>query len=381
MPTTDDGRSARVLLAGTFERDFARNRVIKSLLERAGHDVRVIQRQLWGRDRYLLVDQSKGRLLLRAIHAYASLVWALFRSPRADLIIVLYPGYFDMPIVQLVAATRRIPILFDPFISLHDTLVGDRALRDPRSLLGRATRLADQVACRAATTVLADTPPHADYLAKLTRTNRSRFRVLWLGAQEDVFHPSLSVVPEPRLVVFHGTFIPLQGLETIVRAAKILGPDGIEFLLIGDGQERQRVDALVRELAPGNVQLTGLLPLRELPARIASATVCLGIFGTTRKASRVVPNKLFECLAMGRPVITADTPAIRAGFADGELKLVPAGDPTALALAVRALVDDAPRREEIASAGHRRFKRDYSEAALSDLLDGYVGELVPKQLR
>jgi glycosyltransferase involved in cell wall biosynthesis len=287
---------------------------------------------------------------------------------------VLYPGYFDMPVVAVIARARRIPVVFDVFISLHDTVVGDRALRPATSLMGRLTRLVDRVACGLADVVLADTPAHADFLAELTGVERRRFRVLWLGAREDVFNPIPAATPEPRLVVFHGTFIPLQGLDTIVRSAKLLEHDDVRVRLIGDGQERTRVDALVRELDVGNLELVGLLPLERIPHEIASASLCLGIFGTTPKAGRVVPNKLFECLAVGRPVVTADTPAVRSAF-DDEVALVPPGDADALAAAVRELLEDEVRLAQLARVGRARFERDYGEAALARMLAGYLTEL------
>jgi glycosyltransferase involved in cell wall biosynthesis len=365
----------RILLAGTFEPDFARNRVLAALLERSGFQVETVQRSLWGPTRYSLLDGPKAVLLLRAVRAYASLLRALLRVPRPDAILVLYPGYFDMPLVGAIAKLRRVPVVFDIFISLHDTVAVDRALRDADSLLGRLTASVDRIACRFANLILADTPTHADYFAKLTRVPRERFRVLWLGAREDVFAPRAGTSPEPRLVTFHGTFIPLQGLETIVRAAKLLEPDGVRVRIIGDGQERPRIEELIEELRPANVELTGVLPVERVPDEIAAASLCLGIFGTTPKAARVVPNKLFECLAMARPVVTADTPAIRSAF-DGEVAVVPAGDPDALAAAIRRLLADEHGLRKLAEAGHERYVRDYSEAALAAQLRRHVDELL-----
>ena len=73
----------------------------------------------------------------------------------------------------------------------------------------------------------------------------------------------------------------------------------------------------------------------------------LGVFGRTAKAKRVVPNKVYQGLAMARPVITADSPAVREFFAPGEhLHTVPAGDPEALADAVVELAEDVPPETE-----------------------------------
>jgi glycosyltransferase involved in cell wall biosynthesis len=367
--------SARVLVAGTFDPEFARNRVLVSLLRREGFDVQIAPHELWGRERPRLVDSSKMRLAGRALRAYPALAGDVVRARRPDVILVPYPGYFDMPLVTGIARARRVPVLFDTFISLYDTIVQDRGLRSPRSVVGRITRAADRIACRLADHVLVDTPAHADYFAEATGTPRDRFRVLWLGAQEDVFHPVAGATPTPNLVVFHGTFVPLQGLDTIVRAAKLLEPNGIRFRIVGDGQERPSVESLLRDLDVGNVELSGRVPLQDVPREIAAASLCLGIFGTSAKAARVVPNKLFECLAVGRPVVTADTPGIRAAFA-GEVAVVPPGDPVELADEIRALLADPSRLAALAAAGHERYRRDYSEAALAGLLAGYIDELV-----
>ena len=370
--------SIRVLVAGTFDPEFARNRVLVSLLRREGLEVRVAQHELWGQKRPSLVDGPKLHLAARALRAYPALLADVVRATRPDLILVPYPGYFDMPLIAGVARARRIPVLFDTFISLYDTIVQDRGLRSPGSAIGRVARAADRVACRLADLVLVDTPAHADYFAAATGVARDRFRVLWLGAQEDVFHPVPGVAPTPKLVVFHGTFVPLQGLPTIVRAAKLLEPDGVVVRVVGDGQERPTVESLVDELDVRNLELPGRVPLAQVPAEIASGSLCLGIFGTTEKAARVIPNKLFECLAVGRPVVTGDTPAVRSAFS-GEVETVPPGDADALAARIRLLLAQPDRLADLAREGHARYERDYSEAALGRLLRGYVEELVGRR--
>ncbi|MDZ7734145.1 MAG: glycosyltransferase [Acidimicrobiia bacterium] len=99
-----------------------------------------------------------------------------------------------------------------------------------------------------------------------------------------------------------------------MRAAAQLRDTGVTIRMIGDGQERAATERIARELdAP--VEFVDPVPEDELADHIRQASVCLGIFGTTAKAARVVPNKVYQCLAAARPVITADTPAVR-----GELR-------------------------------------------------------------
>ena len=362
----------RVALVGTFDPAFARNRTLTRLLAVAGADVESVNVPLWGGRRYDILDRSKARLAFAAAGAYARLVVRTVRLLAArtppDVVLVAYPGHFDMPVVAPLCRLRRVPVVFDIFLSLEDTIVADRRLASGTSLVGRLVRLVDRAACRLARVVLADTEPHADFFAASTGVPRDRFAVLPLGAQEDVFAPQPGAEPEPDVVLFHGTFIGLQGVATIIRAAKLLEPDGVRVRVVGSGQDQPVVDGLMAELRPANVTLTGLVPLDTIPGEIARAALCLGIFGTSGKASRVVPNKLYECLAVGRPVLTGDTPAVRAMFDAGEVAVCPVGDPDALADAVRSLLADPARREAVAAAGHARYRRDYSEAALAERL-------------
>jgi glycosyltransferase involved in cell wall biosynthesis len=364
----------RVLLAGTFEPDVSRNRIIREVLDGLDIAVEDARVALWGTDRFRLVDQSKSKLVFRMLRAYASLLPKLMKARRPDVALVLYPGYFDMLLIKAMARLRKFVVVFDIFISLEDTMIGDRALRSSRSWLSRIARRVDRSACRRADLVLADTLQHADHFSASTAVCRDRFRVLWVGAQ-NVFRPQPEVTPTPRLVLFYGTYIPLQGIETIVRAAKLVEDDGIRFRLVGDGQERPRIERLANELEVRNIEVVGLLPLERLPREIASASLCLGIFGTTPKAGRVIPNKVYECVAMGRPVLTADTPAIRDTF-DGAVATVPPGDHEALAAAIRGLCADPAALEDLGRRGHERYQRDFSHAALGETLVSYLDELL-----
>jgi glycosyltransferase involved in cell wall biosynthesis len=85
----------------------------------------------------------------------------------------------------------------------------------------------------------------------------------------------------------------------------------------------------------------------------------------------VIPNKVYEGLAMGKPVITADTPAIRELATYGELPLVliPAGDAKALAGAIRALLPDEPGRLRLGKEAAQFFKAHLAPKRL-------VGELL-----
>jgi glycosyltransferase involved in cell wall biosynthesis len=362
----------RVVVAGTFAADYSRNQILLGLLRDIGFDVDVIRFDLWGDERPTLLAGRKLPLTRRAIGVYARLAWRVLRTPKPELFVVLYPGHLDVRLVSLIGRMRRIPVVYDHFISLEETVVGDRGLRRESSAIARLLRRIDRGACRAATLVLADTPADAEYFAARAGIDEARVRVVWVGAQ-DVFQRS-DATPERGLVFFHGTYIPLHGIDTIVRAAKLLEGEGIRFRVLGSGQERPAIEQLAQSLDVANVEFVESVPLAELPDQIARGELCLGIFGTTAKALRVVPNKVFEYLAVGRPVVTADTPGIRSAFST-DLAMVEPGNPEALAVAVRRLLADPDELARLAAAGRARFEREYSRPALGRLLARHLTEL------
>ena len=147
--------------------------------------------------------------------------------------------------------------------------------------------------------------------------------------------------------LFVGKLIPLHGLETILAAAR-QAPE-IPFRIVGSGQ----LDALMTDRPP-NVEWVDWVEYEQLPAEYQRAGCALGVFGTSAKAARVIPNKAFQALACGTPLVTADTPAARELLTDGESALlVPPGDADALATAVRRLAADAALAAQLGRGGAR----------------------------
>jgi glycosyltransferase involved in cell wall biosynthesis len=352
----------RVQWVGTFEPEFSRNRRLRRLMHIGGVDVHVIRRDVWGTDRLAVARGGKGAALWRALWAYAGLIPELLRADRPDLYLVSYPGWFDLPVVWLVSRLRGVPILFDPFISLHDTYVVDRSLTRPTSLLARGLKALDRFAVRKADHLLADTGPHLDLFRSLGG-GRTPGHVLPLGADDELFFPR-DQPHEEGLVVFYGTFVPLQGAVTIVDAAARL--EGVaRFVMIGDGQDRGAVERRIAELEVENLELVGLVPPTEVVDWISRCQVALGIFGTSQKANRVVPHKVFECLAVGAPVITRRSDAVEATLTEGEIVTVPAGDSRALASAIADLFEDPVRRRAVAAAGQAAYRSRFHESSLA----------------
>jgi glycosyltransferase involved in cell wall biosynthesis len=302
------------------------------------------------------------RLALNLVRAEARL---LARRPYGfDAFIVGYPGQFDLPAAKL--ASRGRPVVFNPLVSLADTLVGDRGRFRATSLPARALESIDRAAFRAADLVVADTHAQAQFFAALAGLDI--VETCFVGAEERLFRPTWQP-PNDFTALFVGKLIPLQGVETILAAAR-LAPE-IRFRVVGSGQLSQLLAA-----RPSNVDHVPWIEYDRLPQEIQAAGCALGIFGTTPKTQRVIPNKAFQALASAAPLVTADTRAARELLADGESALlVPPGDPAALASAMRALADDDDLSRRIASGGRAVYERHASEAVLGERWRGIIERL------
>jgi len=139
--------------------------------------------------------------------------------------------------------------------------------------------------------------------------------------------------------------------------------------MIGNGQDQ----AAAKRAAAANTSVRWLdwVPAAELPALVAAHDVCLGIFGTSDKALRVVPNKVFQGAAAGCAIITSDTAPQRRVLGDAAV-LVPPGDPAALADALLRLAADRDGLLKLRHAARQlaaqRFTPEQVVAPLTDRL-------------
>jgi glycosyltransferase involved in cell wall biosynthesis len=354
----------RVLYFGTYERDYPRNAQVISCLRAAGADVVERHATVWEQRRQ---KWSLGLgSIFRVAGAETSLV--LGRKGAFDVMIVGYPGHFDMPAARRIARGR--PLVFNPLVSLEDTLVGDRGRYRPGSPGAAVLRQIDRLAFRRADLVVADTVQHARFFAERFDLPRERIEVCLLGAEDRVFRPGWQPAG-PFGVLFVGKLIPLHGVETILEAARLASE--IPFRIVGSGQ----LDGLL-ESRPPNVEWIRWVEYEDLPAELQSAGCALGIFGTSEKAQRVIPNKAYQALACGTPLVTGDTPAARELLAGGrDALLVPVGDPAALAAAIRRLAGDPQLARRLGGAGRATYESAASEHVLGErwhaLLEGLLG--------
>ncbi|AJF61478.1 Glycosyl transferase group 1 [archaeon GW2011_AR15] len=337
---------------------------------------------------YNIKGYSRGRILYKGLQKnnadvdiYLCRKWTKYfdiarRVLRNDYDIIIATGKFVLLVSKLLKAFHRKPIVFDAFISDYDNLVNDRKTVEKNS--GKAWMLwkGDKYACLLSDLVLLDTNNHINYFVEEFGLKRNKFRRVFIGADEEIFYPRKAHKSKEFVVSFHGTFIPLQGIEYIVKAAKILEKEKIKFEIVGAGQTYNEIKELCKKLKIKNIDFLGFKKLETLPGYISRGDVCLGIFGASEKTQRVIPNKAYEIIAMEKPLITGDTPAIKELFSHKKnCYLCNAADERSLADAIMALKKDAGLRKKIASGGNALFEEKCSAVEMGKTLKQYLAGL------
>ena len=351
----DRAVSARMMWLGTYERSYARTRVLMSGLRELGIELVECHRPLWELTRHKAGSFLSPRQMPMTAAGFARAWGSLLREQRrigpVDAIIAGYPAQPDVPFASLCARGRGTPLVVDAMISLADTLSGDRTRVG--TLAEASLEWMDRFSTRHADLLIVDTQAHADYFAQEFGMPPARIGVVPVGAEPDLF-PRAADADAAVRALFYGKFSPMHGLESVLEAARMPGVPPLR--LIGDGQLGGWLDGeLARRPVPG-LEREHWVPYESLGTELASSAICLGIFGTSAKAGRVVPNKVFQAMAVGRAIITADTPAVRDILTDGrDALLIPPGDPAALAEAMRMLAADPELRARLGEAAHQRF--------------------------
>lgn len=280
-----------------------------------------------------------------------------------DIIFLAHGG------VQLAAPLAKIlsrkKIVVDPIVSLYDTMVYDRKKCRRLSLKGVYYYILDWLMVKLADIIILDTDENIKYFAKTFGGKRSKFRRLFIGSENlPCLHEK--VRGDNFMVHFHGYFIPLHGIEYIIRAAKILENENIVFRIIGRGQTYKQSRKLADDLGLSNVTFIDPVPRNDIQKYICGSSIVLGVFGDTDKALRVIPNKVYDALASGRALITADTPAARE-LLEGEKNclLCLVASPEDLAGKILELKNNHELREKISKGGRELFDQKLTPKNIS----------------
>lgn len=329
----------KVCYFGNFDPDYSRNRVVIKGLRENGFEI------------VLCNMRTRGFKLYQGLYRRLKKL-----KGRYDIIIV---GHTDNRwMVPLAKLLTRKPVIWDGFYSLYDSWVLDRRLVPRWHPKAWYYWLLDHLNGALADGVMVDTREHATFFKQKYSVAPRKILKVYVGSDIQRHGPGPILDKGARILVhFHGYYIPLQGVEHIVRAAALLKNRHIDFRFVGSGQEYERVRERADEMDATNISFVDRVPYDELIRLMSEADICLGIFGKTEKAERVIPNKVYEAIAMGKATVSGDTPAIRELFTDRvDILLCKMADPQDLADKIVELAEDGVLRKRIAEGGYLLYK-------------------------
>jgi glycosyltransferase involved in cell wall biosynthesis len=326
----------RVSILGAYDPLYARHAIITAGLEANGVEV----------FHYDIPKHVSSTQRVR--HLFANFP----KAAQMDVVLVPCFNQTTVLFVWTLARIYRVPLIVDYLVGLTDMNEDRQRASAAKMWLYRQLDRMNTKLC----VTLTDTAAHRYEFERILSQKLPEMYVLPVGSREFELLPP---PPQSPLVQYAGTYIPFHGVDTILRAAHLL-PD-VQFELIGKGQTYAENRDLATRLQLQNVRFVeGYFPVKQLLEMQTQSTIMLGVFGASAKTDYVVPNKVYEALALGRPMITAESAAIREFLTPNQhLLTVSPADADALATAIQTLIDNPQQQAELVAAGRHCIEESF----------------------
>ncbi|MCD4706707.1 MAG: glycosyltransferase [Candidatus Sabulitectum sp.] len=285
---------------------------------------------------------------------------------HSDVVIANFRCWEIFPILRIL--TRK-PIIYDAHISIWQSYCKERRKCRPDSLLGKLLFQIDKYNCKLADMILIDTKAHADYFSDTFGVPGNKFLPIYISCENSLFHP----VEQPDIpsvsktsLFWVGSGIPLQGLAVIIDAMKLITELPVHLRIAGSSPILDKIRQRAISEHVDNISFLGRIPREQVITEIAESDICLGgHYSLVPKARNVIAGKLYEMIAMRKPVIAGDNKAVRELFTHLEnVFLCEMGSAASLADAITVLHNSPDLRKQLADSSY----------------DLYYKTLRPKQL-
>ena len=326
-------------------------------------------------------NDARSRAANHASFATYALPAAL-RTARPDVVLASSPPLTVGVLGALVSRLRRTRFILEVRDLWPESALATGLLTDPKAIAvmdrmagycyGRADRVIALTEGIEHGVVAAGVPPSAVTLI----TNG-------IDPPDNPIDPAvvdLPVGPDVFVAMFVGQHGTYSSLFTVLEAAARLGADPqIHVALVGDGDRKPDLIARATQLGLTNTSFSGPIPKRDVPAWLDRADACLLTYQDAPLFGGALPNKLFDYMGAGKPIIAAipDGEAARAVRAAGCGIVTPAEDPDALADAIRALAGDRDRARHMGAAGPDYVHAHHNRRELSARFVQVVESLLP----
>jgi glycosyltransferase involved in cell wall biosynthesis len=181
------------------------------------------------------------------------------------------------------------------------------------------------------------------------------------------------------LVVYAGALGVANDLPVLLKAAGLIKTNrAVRIAIVGDGKERVALERLASKLTSTNVTFTGAVPKSEMPSVLAAADCCVAILQNIPMFRTTYPNKVFDYMAAGKPIVLAIDGVIREVVEAAQCgTYVQPGSAEALANAIQSMFERRGDMTELGKRGREyvrtHFNRNDHAHAFLELLEGVAG--------
>lgn len=332
---------------------------------------------------FLAANEGFGRRILNFLSFPLSILLHMRGIPRADVVISSSPQFFA-GLAGWLLKRRRQPWVFEVRDLYPDTIVAVGAMRNALGI--RFLEWIERQAYRRADAIVSVTDSFVGHIRKRGATcpiavikngvDLAFYRTE--GAQEAARALRKELGLGDRFVAAYvGTHGVSQGLETVVEAAALMRDDpSVVFLLVGDGSERERLQRLANKQGLTNIRIVGQRPKADMPAIWGLTDASLVLLRRSDTFKTVLPSKMFEAMAMERPIILGVKGEARAMLdaAGAGIGIEPdnAGE---LAAVVRRLAREPGEAAALGASGRRYVTEHFDRTRLAERYSEFLEQV------
>ena len=298
--------------------------------------------------------------------------WMGLRVKDVDVVWGTSPPIFQGVTAWALARLKRARFLFEVRDLWPQFAVAVGVLKNP--VLIQASEWLERFLYRRADQMVVNSP---GFLEHVHRGGARRVDLVPNGADPSMFDPSSDGREFRQAHGLEGKFVALYAgahgmsndLDIVLDAAQLLAGRNIRIVLVGDGKEKPALQQRAVELGLQNVTFAPPMPKSDMSRALAAADACIAILKPLEEYKTTYPNKVFDYMAAGRPVVLAIDGVIRelveiAGCG----VFVRPGDAKALADAICRLADDPQESRRMGMKGRSYLEQNFSREKVAEKL-------------
>ena len=332
---------------------------------------------------YPFFHRSFLHRLLSFVSFMVSSFLAGINIKQVDLIWGTSPPIFQSVTAWLLAKIKKIPFVLEIRDLWPAFAIAMGVLKNP--ILIKGSQWLESFLYKQADQVIVNSP---GYLEHVTKHGARRVQLVPNGADPAMFSLVRGLKKFPQQMNLEGRFIvtyagahgPSNDLGVVLRAAEMLKDHkDICFLLVGDGKEKKALQNQAKQLELENIKFIPPVPKLEMNHILAASDACIAILKPLEWYKTTYPNKVFDYMAAGRPVVLAIDGVIREVVENANAGIfVQPGNPQALAQAILFLYKNPERAQQLGENGRNYVIKHYDRGKIAEQFIHLLEEMVGK---